>query len=166
MEKWLAPMERPKALRFAGILAVVVFAVDTVSKEIVLDVFRDPHVIEVTPFFNLLLVWNRGVSFGMFSSGSGWGPIALLLVAAVVVAALVIWLWRTPSRWAALAIGLVVGGAIGNALDRIRHGAVVDFLDFHAAGWHWPAFNAADCAICVGAALLVVESLFTPGKKS
>ncbi len=162
---WHAPLARGAALRLAGLLAVLVGIVDQVSKAWILGVMQPPRVIEMTPFFNLVLGWNRGVSFGLFNSDNPWGRYVFVAVAAVVVAALLYWLWREATRWSTFAVGLIVGGAVGNVVDRVQFGAVVDFLDFHVAGYHWPAFNAADSGICIGAAMLVVESLFTPAKK-
>ena len=146
---------------------MLVLALDQVSKWWILtDVMNPPRIIEITPFFNIVLAWNRGVSFGMFAGDSAWGPWLLTGLAGVIVIALAVWLWRTPSRLSVAALGLIIGGAVGNVVDRLNHGAVVDFLDVHAAGWHWPAFNVADSAICVGAAILVLESLFTRDETS
>lgn len=118
---------------------------------------RQGRPIELLPFFNLVEVWNRGVSFGMFSGAqSAW---VLVSVAAVISLGLLWWLARAESALTALSIGLVLGGALGNVVDRLRLGAVFDFLDFHALGWHWPAFNLADSAITVGVALLLLEGL-------
>lgn len=159
----------PSALSRAkgAAIAVLVLALDQVSKWWILtDVMNPPRIIEVTPFFNIVLAWNRGVSFGMFAGDSAWGPWLLTGLAGVIVIALAVWLWRTPSRLSVAALGLIIGGAVGNVVDRLNHGAVVDFLDVHAAGWHWPAFNVADSAICVGAAILVLESLFTRDETS
>jgi len=116
-----------------------------------------PVAITVTGFFNLALDGNRGVAFGLLDGGSGrWLLIALALG---IVAGMLIWP-RYVAHWmVGLAIGLIVGGALGNALDRLRLGAVVDFLDLHASNWHWPAFNVADSAIVVGVGLLFLESL-------
>lgn len=121
---------------------------------------QPPREIAVTPFFNLVLAWNRGVSFSLFRSDASLAPYLLSAVAVAVVIALLVWLGRQHRFWPALGIGLVIGGALGNVIDRLRHGAVVDFLDFHAAGWHWPAFNLADSAITIGVAVLVVDGLF------
>lgn len=120
---------------------------------------QPPRVIPVLPFFNLVLVWNPGVSFGMFGDGSigAWG---LVLLAAGIVAALLWWLRKADTTLSIVSLGLVIGGAIGNVIDRLIHGAVVDFLDLHVAGWHWPAFNIADSAITIGVVLLLAESLF------
>lgn len=106
---------------------------------------------------NLVLVWNHGITFGMFSHG-GAKPI-LALIAAVVVGFLGVWLWRSQSWAATLAIGAVTGGAIGNILDRLRYGAVVDFLQMHAGALYFPwIFNVGDSAICCGVAALMLES--------
>jgi len=121
---------------------------------------------EVTSFFNLVMTCNRGVSFGMFNRESDYGPLLLTGLAVVIIIALSVWLWRATTRTSVLALGMIIGGAAGNVVDRVRFGAVVDFLDFHAFGYHWPAFNIADSAVCVGAAILVLESLFTRGETS
>src|SRR3546814_16901327 len=112
-----------------------------------------PPAIRVTGFFNLVQVWNTGVSFGLFQEDSTLRSLILIGVAAAVMLWLGIWLWRSHSRLAGVALGGIIGGALGNILDRWPHGAVYDFLDFHAAGWHWPAFNLADRALVVGDAL-------------
>jgi signal peptidase II len=119
--------------------------------------------ITVTPFFNLVMVWNRGVSFGMLGSlGTPW---LLSGLAVAVVIGLLLWLRRSEHAMLAVGLGLVIGGALGNVVDRLRYGAVVDFLDFHLAGWHWPAFNLADAGICVGAGLIVVDGLLAPRRQ-
>jgi signal peptidase II len=152
-------------LRLGLLVAVPVILLDQLVKWWVLaDLMEPPRVIVVTGFFNLVLVWNRGVSFGMFNAESAWGPVILAGLALVICVCLVIWLRRVESRFLAVAIGLVLGGAIGNVIDRARFGAVVDFLDFHAFGQHWPAFNVADSAITVGVALLLYDSLFEKRK--
>ena len=120
-----------------------------------------PRAIEVTGFFNLVLSYNDGVSFGLFSgSASVWKAWALGGLAVVVSAGLLYWLAREPERLLGLAVGLIVGGALGNALDRAHQPGVVDFLDFHLFGWHWPAFNVADSSIFLGVAILVFDGLF------
>jgi signal peptidase II len=142
-------------------IAAGIIALDQATKWwILLSVMQPPRVIELTPFFNLVLTWNRGVSFGMFDTDSSAGPWILSAVAIAVVVVLAVWLTRGPSRFVASGLGLIVGGAIGNVIDRFAHGAVVDFLDIHWAGYHWPAFNVADSAITIGAAILVLDSLF------
>lgn len=156
------------SLRQLGLLiATIVLALDQATKWIILaKVMQPPRIIEITPFFNLVMGWNRGVSFGLFDSESPVHVIVLSSIAMVIVIALLVWLWRATERWTATALGLIVGGALGNVVDRLRFGAVADFLDFHAFGYHWPAFNAADSAIVVGAGMLIVESLFERQEKS
>ncbi|HJO97621.1 MAG: signal peptidase II [Rhodospirillales bacterium] len=141
--------------------ATLVVALDQASKWWMLDhVMRPPRVIELTGFFNLVMGWNRGVSFGLFNTSTPYNAWVLSALALIIVAVLAVWLGRTRSPLLAAAIGLIIGGALGNVIDRVRFGAVFDFLDIHAAGFHWPAFNVADSAITVGAVMLVVDSLF------
>ena len=113
----------------------------------------------VTPFFNLILTWNRGMSFGLFNRDSPWNTALFSVLAIVIVTGLLIWLWRTDSALVAAGIGLVAGGAVGNVLDRLRLGAVTDFLDFHWRDWHFATFNLADSAITTGVALLLIDAL-------
>jgi len=142
------------------LIATIVCVLDQASKWwVLLDIMSPPDPIEVLPVFNLVLVWNRGVSFGLFAAGDPMAKWFLIAVAVVIVVALSVWLRRAQSRLVVSAIGLIVGGAAGNVIDRLVHGAVVDFLDFHVAAYHWPAFNIADSAITVGAALLILDSL-------
>jgi signal peptidase II len=144
-----------------GLVAALIVAVaDQVSKLWILDLFAGrPAAIEVTSFFNLVLTWSRGMSFGLFNSDSAVNAIVFTGVAAMIVTGLVIWLRRVEQTLLALAIGMVIGGAIGNVIDRVWRGAVVDFLDFHLAGWHFYVFNLADAAISVGVGLMLIDSL-------
>ncbi len=149
------------------IVAIIVLVIDQATKWWILyDVMQPPRVIEVTSFFNMVLAWNRGVSFGMFSSVNEYGPHLLTGLAVAIVLGLGVWLYKAETRFTARALGLIIGGALGNVIDRVEFGAVVDFLDFHIMGYHWPAFNVADSAICIGAAMLILESLFQQGKSS
>jgi signal peptidase II len=120
--------------------------------------------IALTPFFDLILVWNKGISYGLFQQEGPFGQWALLLLKLVAVALLWIWMTRVTTRWSALSLGLIIGGAIGNAIDRVAYGAVADFAHFHVttATWSfsWYVFNLADVAIVVGVAGLLYESLF------
>jgi signal peptidase II len=153
-------------LRWGLLIAAMVILLDQSSKALmqgVLDLAAQP--IEVTPFFNLVMVWNRGVSFGMFDSGGALAPWLLSGLALAVVVALLMWLRRADQWLTAIGLGMVIGGALGNVVDRIRLGAVVDFLDFHVAGYHWPAFNLADSAICVGAVFMVADGLIAPRRQ-
>jgi signal peptidase II len=114
-----------------------------------------PH-IEVLPFFNLVKVWNRGISFGMFND-LPHGQWLLSATAIIIVFVLALWLWRSKDSFTIAALALVIGGAVGNTIDRLRFGAVADYLDFHAFGHHWPAFNMTDTAIFVGVGLLLLR---------
>jgi len=144
------------------VTAVLVAALDQLSKAAILAYFARRALGEhevVTSFFNLTLTYNRGISFGLFNGGAGLNALVFSLAAAAIVALLVLWLNRVESPFLAVAIGLIVGGAAGNVIDRIRLGAVVDFLDFHAGSLHWPAFNVADSAICIGVAAMLLDGL-------
>lgn len=144
--------------------AAAVTILDQLSKAAVLDHFagRGFDGERITPFFSLVLSFNRGMSFGLFNTGaagSGFNAALFSIAAVVIVIGLIFWLRRVSSPLLAIAIGLIVGGAVGNVIDRIRHGAVVDFLDFHIGYWHWPAFNLADSAICLGVVVMLFDSL-------
>lgn len=140
-------------LLVAGLTALI----DQLSKKALLGLVLDKGwPITVTPFFNLVMVWNRGVSFGMLRDADARH--VLIGFTTLVIACLLVWLNRAGGRLLPYALGLVIGGAYGNLLDRVIYGAVADFFDFHALGHHWPAFNVADAAICIGVALLVWQS--------
>ena len=111
------------------------------------------------PFANLVMVWNRGVSFGLFAGTGGQNPYILVGVAGAITAALLVWLARTHDRLLQSALVLIIAGAVANVHDRLRFGAVADFVDLHVAGYHWPAFNLADSCIVIGAVLLAVDAL-------
>ena len=150
----------------ALILSIFIIAADQASKWWMMGLLAGPpYSIEVTGFFNLVRAWNRGVSFGLFNSDGQWNAIILSTIAVIIVIALLVWLFQTDDRPTIVAIGLVVGGALGNVIDRARFGAVFDFLDVHAMGWHWPAFNVADSAISIGAVILVCDGLFGGAKR-
>jgi signal peptidase II len=116
--------------------------------------------ITVLPVFDLVLWWNRGVSFSMLESGAAWSPYILSFASLAIVGLLVVWLSRTTSRVVAVAIGAVIGGALGNVIDRLRFGAVADFFYAHIGQYGWPAFNVADSLIVVGVGVLVLDGLF------
>jgi len=147
------------AMRWFGLAAAIVLA-DQLVKWAVLARFAPGESLQVMPFFNLVLVFNKGAAFSFLAREAGWQTpllVGFALVASVVVAVLIV---RNPGK--ALfsgALAAILGGALGNAIDRLRFGYVVDFLDFHAFAWHWPAFNVADSAITVGAVLLILDGL-------
>jgi signal peptidase II len=142
------------------LLALTVLVLDQATKWLALASLDPYEPMVVTPFFNLVLVWNRGVSFGMLSGDPAWGPWYLTGMSAAIGAFLIVWLYRESRVVTRVALWLVLAGAVGNIIDRLRFGAVVDFLDFHAFGYHWPAFNVADSAIVVGAGLILLDSLW------
>ncbi len=147
-------------MRRGLLIAAAVLVLDQISKAAILDLMAPPRAIEVLPVFNIVLAMNRGVSFSLFA-GHANAPLLLSAVAVVLVAALLWWLKTATHPLTRTAIGLVIGGAVGNLVDRVRYGAVVDFLDVHWGDWHWPAFNVADSAITIGALLLMLDALFS-----
>jgi len=138
--------------------AALVAAADRLTKWLILGWLRPGESYEVTGFFDLVLVFNRGAAFSFLADAPGWQR-PFFIAVATVVSAIVGWmLWRQPAkRLQSAALALILGGALGNLWDRVALGAVVDFLDFHAFGRHWPAFNVADSALTVGAALLIAD---------
>jgi signal peptidase II len=152
-------------LRPGVIAAIVVLALDQASKLWLLFVFDIGHrgAVKLAPFFDLVLTWNVGISFGWFQNDSPTAQIVLMLVKAVAVIVLAIWMARSRTALATVALGLIIGGAIGNAIDRFAYGAVVDFALFHVqiAGkpFNWYVFNLADVAIVAGVAALLYDSL-------
>lgn len=147
--------------RIAGFsLAALVLAADQGSKYWVLHGahLTDGHILVLLPVLNFVLVWNHGITFGMFA---GAGAKALLAtVASVVILSLLVWLWRSKNWLTSLAVGAIAGGAIGNVADRLHYGAVVDFIQAHIGGWSWYVFNVGDAAIVCGVAALMLDSLF------
>jgi signal peptidase II len=141
---------------FAGSLAIV--AVDQLTKALILARFAPGERLEVTGFFNLVLAFNKGAAFSLLAQAPGWQTpvlVAIALAAAAILSALIV--RNLHKRLLCTGLALVLGGALGNLVDRLRLGHVVDFIDLHAAGWHWPAFNVADSGITVGAAILILE---------
>lgn len=151
----------PSAL-WPGIgLALLVIGADQLTKWAALTALTPYQPVAVVPGLNLMLAFNPGAAFSFLAGGGGWQRWLLSGLAVLISAYLVHWLSGVPrrDRLQMAGLGLVLGGAIGNLIDRVRLGYVIDFLDFHAAGWHWPAFNVADAAISCGAVLLIVFGL-------
>jgi signal peptidase II len=148
MTKWLA-------------LSALIVVADQVTKYAVVQYFATSPAVSLTSFFNLVLVYNPGAAFSFLSDAAGWQR-GFFIALAIIASAWIVYLLHRFShqRLFALALSLVLAGAVGNVIDRILIGAVVDFLDFHAFGWHWPAFNVADSAITCGAVLLVWDALW------
>ncbi|MGH1375396.1 MAG: signal peptidase II [Alphaproteobacteria bacterium] len=168
---------------FWFIIAFLVFLSDQISKWAVTELLVRPNAmgqtgynfldwynaspmilpyygVKVTSFFNIVMAWNTGVSFSMFSEYGGYMPTILVFVALGITVLFMVWLWRAESNLHGFCYALVIGGALGNVIDRARYGAVIDFLDFHMMGYHWPAFNIADMAVVTGISLLIIVSLF------
>ncbi len=116
--------------------------------------------IKITSFFNVVMAWNTGVSFSMFSGHGEYMAYILILVALAITVMFARWMWQAEKDLHGFCYALIIGGALGNVIDRARFGAVIDFLDFHLFGYHWPAFNIADMAVVMGIGLLVIVSLF------
>jgi signal peptidase II len=154
----------PEATRWYGLAGLVV-VLDQLSKWIVLDRLHFGETIYVAPFWNWVLTYNPGAAFSFLADQPGWQRWLFTALALAVSGWIALLLRQRPPKLQALALTLVMGGALGNVIDRVRFGAVVDFIQWHVAGYYWPAFNVADSAITVGAILLVVEQLTTSGKK-
>lgn len=153
-------------LKLAGTIGAVVLILDQLTKWVALEhLLEPPQLVEVTPFLNVVLGFNTGVSFGLLENDSVYGPWLLSGAALLVVAVLVVWAARSDSRAEAASFGAIAGGAVGNVVDRLRQGAVTDFIDLHAFGWHWPTFNVADIGITGGVGLLLLSGLW-PRKAS
>jgi lipoprotein signal peptidase len=153
-------------LRLGLPMAVLLLLVDQASKHWILNGLDLPALgnvplLQAGPFgLDLTMVWNRGVTFGLLAGDSPTNHLILALAAAVIAAILLRWMARAETRLVAFALGAIIGGAIGNVIDRLRFGAVVDFLRAHAWGWDWYVFNIADAGIVCGVAVLLADALF------
>ena len=156
----------PRYGRWFALSALVIVA-DQLTKWAALAYLAPGERIELTGFLNLVLVFNRGAAFSFLATAEGWQtPLlaVIAVVAAVVVGFLIV---RDPGkRLLCTGLALILGGALGNLIDRLRYGHVVDFVDLHAAGWHWPAFNVADSGITVGAVILILEGFVHHEKRA
>jgi signal peptidase II len=160
------PAPRGRSLRPWLAIAAAVIVLDLVTKAVVQGRFEPGERLQVTGFFDLVLVFNRGAAFSFLSDAGGWQR-GFFIAVAVAASVLIVYLLRkhADERWFAFGLALILGGALGNLWDRVVLGHVVDFLLFHYRGWHWPAFNVADSAITVGAIVLVVDGLRGGGKE-
>ena len=145
------------------LLALAVVVADQWTKAAVLASLAPGDVRAYAPFFDLVLAFNRGAAFSLLAEQPGWQHLFFVGLA-LAVSALIVWLLARHHRETLFCsgLGLILGGAVGNLIDRLQIGAVVDFLSFHAGGWYWPAFNVADSAITLGAALIILDSLRKP----
>lgn len=142
-------------LRFVAAIGAVAAAVDAVSKVVAEAALSSGLAVALTPFLDLRLGFNRGISYGLFPMTSASGIAMLVVVQVVIITAMLVFAARSHIRLEQAALGLIIGGAVGNVIDRARDGLVTDFLDLHVRGWHWPTFNVADIAITFGAVLLL-----------
>ena len=138
--------------------ALAVVVLDQSTKLAAVALLDPASSVELIPTLDLVLAYNTGAAFSFLSTAGGWQRWLFIGLALAICVFILHWLRDLPrrARWLPLALSLVLGGAVGNVIDRVRIGAVVDFIDFHVGAWHWPAFNVADTAICVGAAMLVL----------
>ena len=147
--------------RLGALVALTTLALDQASKLYLLFGYdlplREPLI--VAPFLDLIVVWNRGISYGLFQQETEVGRWALLAISVAAALGLAVWMTRVSSRLLAAALGLIVGGAVGNAIDRVAYGAVVDFVHFHVGGFSWYVFNIADAAIVAGVIGLLYDAL-------
>ncbi|BAK83675.1 signal peptidase II [Komagataeibacter medellinensis] len=134
---------------------------DQASKYWILYIYDLParESVALLPGLNLTMVWNHAITFGMLGGAGAAGRIIFSVAALLIVTGLGVWLARTTRRWVAVALGLIIGGAIGNVIDRLRFGAVVDFIHAHAYGHSWPVFNIADALIDCGVAILIIDNM-------
>jgi signal peptidase II len=145
---------------------ITVVVLDQLSKWWILtDVMNPPAIIPLTDFFNLVLSFNRGISFGMLSSDYQMMAYVLSGVAVVISIGFLVWMHYAETRLLAFGLAMTAGGAIGNVIDRLRFGAVVDFLDFYVSDYHWPAFNFADSAITLGVGFILIDTLIASMRK-
>ncbi len=153
-----------KVRLLGGMSAFLMLLTDQAHKLWMLNVYdignRPP--VRVLPFFDLVMAWNKGVSYSLFEADSDLGRYALLAVTLAATLFLAVWLWRSSTVLSGLGLGLIIGGAVGNAIDRAAYGAVADFFHFHLGSFSWYVFNLADVGIVAGVGLLLYESLITP----
>ena len=146
--------------RFGALVALATLVLDQASKLYFLfvDVLASREPLALAPFLDLIVVWNRGISYGLFQQHTELGRWALVVLSIAAAVGLSIWLHRASTRFLAAALGLIIGGAVGNVVDRIAYGAVFDFIHFHVGSFSWYVFNIADAAIVAGVAGLLYDS--------
>lgn len=144
------------------LISLVIIILDQLTKFIILNEMVKPKIISVIPGFNLILAYNTGISFSMFA---GNNPYVLSVIALLVCALLAWWMQKETDKWTRIGFTMIIGGAVSNVIDRFVHGAVIDFLDFYIGSHHWPAFNVADSAICIGAGIVILRSFLTNSEK-
>ncbi len=164
-KKQLHFIANKKLFTKAMIIAVVITISDLWSKKVMFAILSEHHnYIPLTPFLNLVKVYNRGVSFGMFSN-LAYAQVILAIMASIIVLVILYFLAKTKNKIIAYSFAFIIGGALGNIIDRIINGAVADFIDVYIGVYHWPAFNLADIFITIGAMLLIYDEFFNKKKK-
>lgn len=158
-------LKLPGQLRWLWVSALVI-AVDQITKLLASDSIAFEEVIPVMPHFNLTLVYNRGAAFSFLADQPGWQRWFFIVLTLVVSIAIVRWMFKMTQaeKWSAIGLAMILGGAIGNVIDRIYLGKVIDFIDWYYGGYHWPAFNIADSAILVGAGIMIVCSFYADSR--
>lgn len=149
-------------------IALITLVLDQATKLYTLYVYDLPmkEPVELNPFVNLIVVWNRGISYGLFQQDGDLGRWVLIIVSIIAAIGLSFWIRRTSAKLLAVSLGLIVGGAIGNVIDRLRYGAVFDFIQFHVGSWDWYVFNVADAAIVAGVIGLLYDSFVLEGRRA
>jgi signal peptidase II len=155
------------ASSFGLVAALLTLALDQAHKYWMLDVYRigERGRVEITPFFDLVMAWNKGVSYGLFPQQGSAGRLVLIVVSLIAVGGLFVWMANSMTRFAALSLGLIIGGALGNLTDRLVYGAVADFFHFHVGDFSWYIFNVADVAITAGVIGLILDWMRQPRKQ-
>jgi len=145
-------------------LSLLVIVADQISKIVMVNWLDLYETVSVLPFFNLTMAHNTGAAFSFLAGAGGWQRWFFVVLAGLISVVLIIWMRRLAqtAKLEAISLALIIGGAIGNVIDRLIYGYVIDFLDVYAGSYHWPAFNIADSAICVGAVLLIIDSFRKP----
>lgn len=158
-DSFSTPASNSDLTQWLGIAAIVIL-LDQITKITISKMFAYRESLPITSFFNLVLDYNRGAAFSLLATESGWQRY-LFTAIGIAAALFIVYLLKRHAgqKLFCCALALILGGALGNVIDRIIYGHVIDFLDFHIGGWHWPAFNVADSAICIGAALFVLDEL-------
>lgn len=161
----MTTMTIPRYLLWLALAALIV-GLDYATKHLASQTLELYHPIPLASWLNLTLAHNEGAAFSFLAGAGGWQRWFFAGVAGVIALVLLVWLWRLPvyARLLPASLALILGGAVGNLIDRVRYGYVVDFIDVHYAGWHWPAFNVADSAITIGIVLLLLEAVLPQGK--
>ena len=144
-------------------ISVVVLVIDQITKQAITTSFQYGESKYIFPWFNLVLAHNSGAAFSFLASASGWQR-EFFIVLTTIISCVLLWMLKSNSanRMLSIALALVLGGAFGNLYDRVQYGYVIDFVQWHVAGYYWPAFNVADSAICLGAVMLVLDSFRSP----